>query len=280
MALYYEWGWDVAQIDDGFSVIVTDSSGAAGADRTFTVSFASGTYCHTSLAAVGATSTYTAFAAAFETALEAGSAGGATPRGYTVSWSRTTGYTVAVNAGTKLTLDLTGTTAQTQMAQLLGMTGDRTGALTYSSQVRPYYFIVPTIQGLSSVSDEYEPDGIVEESISDDGTAHAIARDTSEVYFDWVQMAEPDAPEAGFTFDDPWTAPFERQISSAAPWSYQHAFRHARAGKQPFLVTNGVDEELVHELRADGSSFRPQRGAGTDIAIWNIPFRTRLLGRL
>lgn len=284
MALYYEWGFDVAQIASGFSVDVTDSSGAAGADRTFAVSFTTGTYCHTTLAGVTATSTYTAFAAALETALEAGSALGATPRGYAVTWSRSTGYTIALTSefsggpGTKLTLDFTTSDAKTNLRRVLGMTGDRTGALTYSSTVRPYYFLIPSIQGRSSV-DEREPDGLSEDSISDDGSADQISCDTAEVHLDWVQMAEPDAPDVGFLFADAWSPPYERHATSAAPWSYMHAFRHARAGKQPFLVADG-SQNLVCELRADGTSFKPQRSQGPDVEIWNIAFRTRLLGRL
>lgn len=280
MALHYFFGVDSALIDGGFSVIVTDSSGAAGADRTFTVSITTDKWAHVSFSSV--VTGYGSLAAVLEAALEAGSALGATPRTYTVSFSTATGYTIAVDAGTKLTLDFTGTTAQTSLMHAVGMTGDRTGALTYSSQVRPYYWLIPTIQGRSNYSDEMEPMDVADESSADDGTAYQVVKETIETQVAWTQMAEPEGDPAGFTFDDPWAPVFARLATSGAPWSYQDAFRHARTGKLPFMVQEDAMSPAfaVYEMRADGVSFRPERFSGPDFAIWSIPFRTRLLGSL
>ena len=266
MAVRYEFAFDLATFSDGFAMTGTDDGGA------FSVSMTSGTYAHATITSV--VSGYTAFSAALKTALDAASASGT----YTVTYAATTGYTIAYS-GALCTLDLTGTTAQTNMARLLGFSGDRSGATSYASQVRPYYLILPSMPGRSEMTDEYEPDGIVFESQSDDGTRYQMAVDTSEVLSDWTQMAETNsAPDSAFADG---TFVFERSVNSAAPWSYQHAWEHARKGKHPFLcVDSGTSESAVHLLRAEGGSFRPQRMASKDYSLWNIPFKTALLGRL
>lgn len=282
MALHYYWGVDLSLIEVGFRVGVTDSSGAAGADRSFNVVITSGTFAHVDFSSV--LTGWEDFAGVLETAVNAGSAGGATPQTHTISFATSTGYTWSAT-GTKLTLDFTGTEAQIALRRFVGMTGDRSGSMSYGSQVRPHYWIIPTIQGRSNDSDDYEPDGISSEASGDDGSVSQISKDTAETFRDWTQAAEPIEPDAGFTFDDPWTAPYERQATSAAPWSYQHAFRHARtggteqSGTMPFLVVDG-SESSVHALRADGTAFHPQRFAGVDFPLWSIAFKTRVLGRL
>lgn len=274
MSLRYYFGFDAERFSGGFSVIVTDQSGAAGADRTFTVAITVGTFAHITLAAV-MDGDYTAFAAALEAALEAGSALGATPRTYTVSWSSSTGYTVAVNSGT-LVLDLTGTDAQTRMGEILGM-GDRSGASSYASQVRPYYLILPATQCRSAMSDEYEPPDVVTEEINDSGGGTSeISRETDEVWLDWTQSAEDenDLPASAFAVG---SAVFARNATAAIPWSYQSAWTHHQRGNDPIVAIDATSD--VFRLRAEGASWEPSR-MGSDYDAWSIVFRTRLLGRL
>jgi hypothetical protein len=281
MSLLYYFGFDVAMFFGGLTVIVTDSSGAAGANRTFTVAITSGTFAHIDLSSVMGTGEYLAFAAALEAALEAGSALGATPRTYTVTWSSTTGYTIAVNSGATLTLDLSGSTEQVRMRLVLGMAGDRTGALSYTSTRRPYYLIVPATQCRTAMSDEYEPPDVVSEEINDSGFAVSeIARDADEVWLDWTQTAEDvhGLPTAAF---DPGTPVFQRQVTTPLRWSYQQAWTHHQDSGDPFAVVEGgvVAGSDVARLRAEGSSWEPTR-MSADYDAWSIMFRTRLLGRL
>lgn len=258
----YTWSFDIATIESGFTMTGTDDGGA------FSVSMTTGTYNHYDISSI--VTGYTEFADALETALNAASASGT----YTVSFSLTTGYTIAYS-GALLSLDLTGSTGQTNMAKVLGFSGDRSGATTYASQVRPYYFILPAMPGRSDMSDQYEPDEVVFESTADDGTRRQIAVDTAEIFSDWMQMAEIETAPTAFAAGTP---PFTRQATSAVPWTYQHAWRHARTGYHPFFVGDTGVGNAVHILRAEGGAFKPVRMASKDFGLWNIPFLTALLG--
>lgn len=270
--LKYEWAFDIGAIEGGFACTGSDDGGA------FSVTMTSGTYCHTDISSV--VSGVVAFKTALAAALNTAATGAGT---YSVTYDFTIGgnevfYSIGYSAG-NFSLDLTGSTAQTNLAKTIGFVGDQSGDDTYSSTVRPYYFLYPSMPGRSEMSDEYEPDGIVFESTSDDGTRYQMAVDTAETLSDWTQMGETSTAPALYT--DPGTLVFERDAASAAPWTYQHAWRHARAGYHPFLcIDGGLSTSAVHLLRAEGGSFRPQRMASKDYALWNIPFKTALLGNL
>jgi hypothetical protein len=267
VSLRYEWGWDFGLFPSGATVTV-DDDGAP-----FVVTFTTGTYIHTSITDVDATAAYDEFAAAFETALNAGDSGSNT---YLVTYHPATGYEID-GQNADFTLTFASDDAGVAMRHILGFSGNQSGNPAYNSDARPYYLIIPVIQGRSLVSDEYEPEGISVDAISDDATAYQTSRSTAETLCTWTQMAEvADAPAGPFANG---TYIFEREATSTIPWTYQHAFRHARDGKQPFLVVDGSDSE-VHELRADGTSFHPQRFGAQDFHIWNVPFRTRKLGVL
>lgn len=279
MTLRYEWAFDLAVLG-GVAASLTDDGGTGEAALT------SGLYAHTSIAAVqdidGDTvsrfSAVTSFAAALAAELNTTSGGSGT---YTVTWNGTTGYTVAYSGG-DFSLSFSGATTAAQgtlLRRILGFSADLTGEDTYSSDVRPYYLIIPSIQARSDVSDEYEPDGIMAEAVADDGTAYQISRDTAEIWSDWTQASETETAPSSLSSEG--TLVFARQATATAPWTYEHAWRHMRLGLHPFLVVDsGTGEDAVHMIRAEGASFRPVRFAGTDQPYWSIPFRTRLVGRL
>ena len=267
MALRYEWCWDIAVIG-ALAVKVTDDGAA------FEVRLTSGTYCHTDISTVDAD--FTDFAAALQSALQAGTAGAGT---YAVTWNGTTGYTIAYTAG-NITLSFTTVTTAaegTLMRQILGYSGNKSGAASHASDVRPYYLIIPAIQGRTEMSDEYETGEMMRESSADDGTTYQISRDSSEIWSDWTQAAETET--APSSYSSAGTFIYKRLGTSAAPWTYQHAWEHMREAKHPFLVLDG-SESAVHQIRADGASFHPTRFAGTDLPHWSVPFKTRLIGRL
>lgn len=280
MSLRYEWTFDLDVLGLGVAVDLDDDGSAAEAR------LATGTFGHTSIATVvdveGTTvsrySLYTAFATAFQTLLNDTTTGSGA---YTVTYNGTTGYTVAYDAGNfSLTFSTVTTAAEgVLLRQILGFSGDVSGAASYSSDVRPYFVIIPTIEGRSSMSDEIEPDDIVQEAVADDGTAYGVARDTVEVWSTWQQTAETNS--APSTFSSEGTPVFQRSATSAVPWTYQHAWRHAREGDQPFLVLDtGTSESAVHAFRADGAAFKPVRFAAPDYPLWSLDFKTRLIGRL
>lgn len=265
MALRYEWSFDLSVIG-AVDMYVDDGT-------QFTVRIASGHLAHTSIA--GVVPGVTAFATTLQTALNDATA----PGTYTVAYSATTGYTIARTSAT-FDFDFTSGIAAaegTRMRQILGFAGGDGGAGSYSSTVRPHYIILPSIQARSTMSDEYEPGDITSESVADDGSDYQVSRDTAEIWSDWTQQAETEAGPATAFADG--TLVFKRQATAAAPWTYQHAWEHHRLGEHPFLVVDG-SEQAVHRMRAEGSSFRPQRFAGQDLPHWSLSFRTRLLGRL
>ena len=268
MSLLYYYAWDFARVGT-HQVKVTDSA-------TFEVSITSGTYAHITLVSVD--TSCTDFAAALQSALNTGTAGART---YAVSWSSTTGYTITATGG-NFSLSFTTTTsadAGTRMRHLLGMSGNRSGAATYSSQVRPYYFVIPAIAGRSDVSDDYEPDGIVQEAIADDGTAYDIAVSTAEKRIDWMQVGDQDSPGTAYTAFGLGTPVHKRFITNPIPWTWEHSWEHHRTGFDPILVVDG-SEQVVVKLRAEGASFHPKRMGGADYDLWSVSFKTRLIGRL
>lgn len=279
MSLRYEWSFDLAAL--GGVAVVVDDDGSAGEAE-----IASGTHAHTSIAtvedvegnAVARYSAYTAFAVVLAAALNTASTGVGT---YTVTWNGTTGYTVAYSAGNfSLSFSTVTTAAQgVLLRQILGFSGDKSGAASYSSDARPFFVIIPTVEGRTQMTDEMEPDDLASEAVADDGTAYQVSRDSLEVWSDWRQTAETNT--APSTFSAAGTPVYARHATSAVPWTYQHAWRHMRLADHPFLVLDtGTSESAVHQIRAEGASFRPQRFAAADYDLWSLDFRTRLIGRL
>lgn len=289
---YYSWTWDVDTIRydgsaPGSLAVYADDGTTDGL-----IEITSGTYTHAAFDITIAGTTY----ADLQGDLEAGS-----PSLNVISpnFASTLVYSVSLNATGSLDFrdDATpngvgaGSNSGKMLAALLGFNYQHanasggsasnpydivlSGAQTYVSNCRPYCIILPTIQGRTDVSDEYETDGIASESSADDGTHYVVAVDGSAILTDWMQTCETDTPPS--THSDDGMAVFKRNATAEVPWSYQHAWEHARtSGSAPFvLVDNGTT--TYHELRAEALSFRPQRFASKDFSLWSIPFRTRQL---
>lgn len=219
---------------------------------------ASGLYSHQSWSWSGITgwTTVSEFGPAVASAFTIATGGAVT-----CSFSTSTGlYTVARN--TNFTLDFS-TAADLRLRAALGFTGNKSGANSYTSDVRPYYLIVPAVEGLTDTTDEYEPDDLAEEAVGDDGAAYTIARTTADTLWDWSHAVETKA------------ATFAREAESAVPWTWQHFFAHARKG-MPFV--RGPSTGYVHRLRAEGMSFRPQRMTADYDGQWTVRLLTRYLG--
>lgn len=197
---------------------------------------------------------------------------------HAVTFDPTSGYELTLDEQFALKFSTVATPAEgTRMREILGLSGDveADGSFTVASDVRPHYFIVPATQGRTSVSDEYEPDDVVSEDVTDGGETDQISREVDEVWLDWTQTGEDPLDLAGAC--DPGTPVYERHETAAIPWSYQRAWTHHQRGFDPIIVTEG-SEVTAHRLRAEGASFKPERMAA-DYDMWSIAFRTRLLGR-
>lgn len=269
MSVYYAFGFDVGEIG-GLSMTVTDDGGV------FSVAFGiAETFAHVDMSSVMGAGAYDDFAGALQTSLNASSAGIGT---YGVSFNASTGY--AIEYFDVFSIDLTGTDAQTNMARVLGFSGDRSGDSSYASQVRPYYLILPAIAGRSKPTDERQPPGVGTESVTDGGGTCQRARRSSEIYSDWDQSGEDMRTIATIAFGGAGAPVFRRLATAAIPWSYQEAWRHHKTNFDPFAVVDSSFGSTVHRMRAEGCSFKPARIAGVDIDLWSLPFRTRELGRI
>ena len=252
MATYYLAGWDTAAIGT-FSVVVGGTVGSGTATVT------ASTYAHTDLSSVTGTGTYTAFAAAVQTALNAVVAG------WTVSYSTST-YAYTISHATAFTLTWTGT-GGTNLQRALGFTATVGSTTSATSTVRPYYVIVPAISARSQVSDVYEPDDIVSEAVSDGGSSFAISKDTTETFSDWEQQMESAS------------ATLARSAVAAVPWTWEAFFKHLR-GAYPFRLVDG-STSTVHKLREKGAAFTgtTRRRVAVDYDdLWIIMLMTRDLG--
>lgn len=252
--LYYEAGF--ATNATGLKMTCTVAGNAA--------TIGTGTFAHQTLAAVSAVSGYTAFGVAVKSALD--TAGGGP---YTVTYSATTHLYTISRAAVNFTLDFSGGTTDTRLAQALGFTStSHSGAITYTSDVRPYYVMVPTELARSQqLPFVYEPEDIVAEAVSDGGTPYAVAKNTTELWSDWSQTMEAKA------------ACFDASAVSSAPWTWQMFFKHTR-GQYPFAVYESALTNSVYKHRAEGAYFKATPVTVDWDAIYNLRFKTRFLGTL
>jgi hypothetical protein len=247
----------------GFQVGGTNTMTATVAGSVATIT--AGTYIHddydagTLLPSGG----YTDFPTAVKTAFDA-----ATSDTFTVSFDDATGlYTVS--RATNFTLAFS-TAADVRLRDALGFSGNKSGANTYTSDGIPKYIISAAIRARSQVSNVYEPDGIVEEAVSDGGDAYGTTLRTGELLSDWTQAYESKA------------ATFSRDADQIGSWCWQAFFAHHR-GTHPFIIHGDNNDDSSHplyKLRADGAAFVPSRVTSDDDTYWNIPFRCRDLGDL
>jgi hypothetical protein len=260
MTLYYLPGFSTVGSAQSMTATVAGS----------VATVASASYAHATLASVMGTGNFTALSAAVKTAFDS-----ATASTFTVTWSSST-YLYTISRAATFTLAFS-TAADLRLRAALGFTGNKSGANTYTSDVRPYYVIVPRMGARTGFTDVYEPDDIVEEAVSDGGTSTGVARRTSELLCEWSQaMEEIDGPPSGSELG---AAVFEYTAPAAYPWSWQHFFRHVR-GQYPIGVYESGVSNRVYKLRADGASFDPERFVSDYDGLWSVPIRARDLGAI
>lgn len=187
--------------------------------------------------------------------------------GFTVAFNTTT-FLYTISHASTFSLTFNGD-AGTSLRRALGFTGNKSGANSYTSDVRPYYLIDSYLDAWSKVSDLYEPDeDVVQEATADDGTPFAVARDSNELWSDWTQAHELEA------------AVFERHASASVPWTWQAFFKHCR-GTHRFKVYEDLaagDSLGVYMLRAEGASFS-QRTRARVVSDWRDRWDITLLTR-
>ena len=260
MALYVEAGFDLADLG-GYVLDVVETGG-----NTFTVTLASGTYF---LRTDGATAAgdyaskvtgYDDLLGAIEAALDAGTGGG----GYSVSFSTSTNrVTITHDGGGGVTaVQLTATTN----GGLIGQTATKSSALTHEMDVTPDYWIDCDF-GWWADWDEYENDeDVAWDEEAWDGTPTGGSRSGVATFVDLTVPLELE--EAVYT----------HKATSSAPWTWRDLFRHVR-NLLPICLDDGTTKHFLR-LRARGSAFKPRELAGNYRGHFDIPLRTRLLGRI
>ena len=269
MTVRIEAGWDHDVI--GTATITIDDP----TDGQWSVSISTGTYSHQDLSSATGASTYTDFATALQTAMNAS---GDSTDTFTVSYSTSTlRYTITSNGSRNFTLkDPTATTARKVMGQILGFTSEAvagssspTDAVT--GDALPWYIISPAVGALSDRTDDYEPSGIAIGDETEDGSHYSIARTASPTYNDFAIMLEGQAAcfKRDATNSSPW----------AYPWTYQHFFEHVRSIEPFLIVDSDASENTVHMLRPGSANWNPDRRE-SDHNLYDIRFDTYVEGRL
>ena len=256
MSLRLFASWDFALIGQGQFLL--DDDGSANF-----VTYSSGVYDHTTVGP-SVVSSILHWGTALKTLMDATSTGAGT---YTVSFDESTlKYTISYSSGN---FDMTFSGAAGDvMKNLLGFTGNKTGASSYTSDVAVYYAIDGTL-GAKSEPVEEEPDDIAVVGEADDGSSYGISRTTAPIYYDCLVTYEPEARVR--------TA----KLAAAYPWTWQRFFAHVRAHGVFTLKDSSLSENTVHKLRAEGASFRPIPAASDPnyVGHYHIRLRTYLLGR-
>lgn len=258
MSLYIYPSWDFARI--GTLTFTLDDDGVAG-----DVTFSTGVYAHLDYSTVAPTVTG-AFKAALQSEMDTISGGAGT---YSVTYTAATRkYTIAYSAG-NFSLAFSGA-AGTIAKNVLGFTGNKSGAATYDSDIAVYYAIAGT-EGAQTEVYEYEPGDIADVAEGDDGSTAMIARSTAPVYYDATIPYEPKA------------IVYTHHVVAANPWTWQMFFPHIRTGNHHFAMSDsGTGDITVHRMRKDGVSFAPELVTGDKAyqEYLHIPLRTYMIGRV
>ena len=265
----WQFGTGTGQVGT-FGMFFTEQAGAATG---LISSTATETFCHTDLTSILGTSNYDDFAGWLQTELtDAATA----ITSWTVTWNATTmAYTLTASGGGQTSVDLTfdsggGTTLA---RQILGFSGNQTGALTYTSDVRPFY-VVSVRAGAASYGSqprEFEPEGIAEGAEADDGSQFSIHRSTAPKYRDFAVTTETKAATRVRSAPDGTTA-------ADVPWTYQHLWEHARA-VEPLLIQDGVENAVVH-MRPGMARWKPRTSFADYHGHFDVDFGVTIDGYL
>jgi len=278
-AFHLTWGFDLARTG-ALGVEIRDAASA----NPFQVAMTTGRHAFYDISAISGV-THTDLATALAAAINAAKTGAyAAPFSVTASaagsdYNDGPVYVIDYNSGaTNFELNFSAATTAadgTRLRRVLGFTADQTGSAEYTSNARPYYVTVPQKPGRAKFDGDYEPEGSAAvEAVADSSASYSLSPTTVETRQDWEHQFELLA--GVFTTEAP-----DGTTAGDVPWSWQHAWEHARA-IEPFVVTDGSDQS-VHKLRAEGAAFDKQARRqvfGDFDGLWHISMRTRLLGRL
>ena len=204
----------------------------------------------------------------------------------TVTWSNTTGkYTFS--SASSFTFTFGGGAIAAGMPYLFGFSGDQsTPGTSHTSAFVAKYAIVPDLTATSVTGGQadgmnYEPRGIGNHPIADDGTGYGLTRVVSPLYRDWVQQFEVHQRTERFANGLTSAVDFYAYTPTYGYWTFQELFEYCR-GIWPIIVSSGFGESYdeVFSFRDDGMSWNPERAAPGDATHFHIPFRTVVEGMI
>jgi hypothetical protein len=187
----------------------------------FSVSVSSGRYAHLDLSSYD--SACTSFAAALQAAAVTAGATNAL-----VVYSRAAHTYTLSNGGGSFTITFGATTAGKVMQRILGFTVLTSTGASHTSGVRPYYVLVPAIDGRSRYT-ALRHEARSTRRQTDDGRGY-VNGPTEPVYSGrWEHWHEPLA------------AVFAYAASPSAPWTWEHLWLHAGRWQEYLFIRPDAD---------------------------------------
>lgn len=226
--------------------------------------FTTGTYAHRDMSSVMGSGEYTEFWATVEAAVNA-----ASTDTHTISYNASTYEVTWSTDASVLFIDFMHADADvnTRSKALIGFTADRSGATSYSSQVRPYYVLELARDGVSDFSDDFEPEGQTRREVSVNATAYSVEPLSYEVHTDLKLRFQTRA------------SIFKRAASSAEPWTYRHMVEHCRA-REPILHSYNVEDTVLKLVEPEFTQDLRRPVWNDYHALWDVRVIGQVLGRL
>lgn len=274
---YLVTGFDLNRVGS-MSCVVDDGTD----DGTATVTVAR--YCHrdlTSLSARLGSGNYDDFATALDAALTAV----LTTHGATVSVNLATGvYTLGVNASASPNFDFTSGAGQ-RLAQALGFHASGgsvgagtiggtdyactlSGATSYTSNVKPYYWIELARDGMTSWSRPYDVAGQTKHVSTTKGNGYGIGPTTKTQHVD-LKLAFQGLASV-----------FSQESTTEVPWTIEDLMQHVGAW-EPIALSTTADEFVFTDR--EGGDFTDERRTpqwNSYHAYWTIDVRGQFVGWL
>ena len=197
---------------------------------------------------------------------------------FTCTWSSTTGkYTFAGSQSFTITWSAAALAVGAQY--IFGFVGNRTTATSHTGEYVAKYAIVPDLTATSvsgsATALNYEPQGIGNHPIADDGTGYGLTRVVSPLYRDWVQQFEVEARCMRLSNGLSGGNTVVSYTPTYGYWTFQELFEYCR-GIWPFIVIDGFGESYneIFSFRTDGMSWALEPAAPGDKTHFHVQFRT------
>ena len=253
--------------------ITCDGNGIQYDDGGAQVDDADTQWCHYNLSGVLGTGIYDDFAGALKGVLDEASLQVGNTWTYTVTFNASA-YTYTISAAEGNTALTFSGTPGSRMRNLLGFTANQGSAASHTSDMRPYYVVIPQLGSRSKLTTYREPGNLIGGAIASDGTHYSIHPQSLPKHYEWTHEFEQ---HEGDTIAGAGTGVFiQEHGDTLVPWTWEHFFQHVRAS-EPFGLLDSTteigDELFVHYLRPEHAHFAPKRRQ-VDWDKWDIEMRT------